>query len=151
MLKVFTQKKTNSIPFVYEYLLSVPIDYETDREKKWPLLLFLHGAGESHPPIDKVRKHGPPKLIDQYSTSSINSESAKFLAENFLTCSPQVNQGYGWNNQVLVNLLDQIEQDYRIDQKKIYCTGISMGKANKISRFVYSYPSQVVMEHGHLQ
>lgn len=146
MLKVFTQKKTDSIPFVYEYLLSLPIDYDNDRERKWPLLLFLHGAGESHPPIDKIRKHGPPKLLDQYSS---NSESARFLAENFLTCSPQVNQGYGWNNQVLVDLLDQIEQDYRIDQTKIYCTGISMGKSKNISLFDI-YSSQVVLEHGHL-
>lgn len=135
MLKVLTQNKTNSIPFVYEYLLSLPIDYDKDRDdKKWPLLLFLHGAGESHPPIEKVLKHGPPKLIHQYSTNvqdnNVNSECAKFLAENFVTCSPQVNQGYGWNNQILTNLLDQIEQDYRIDPRRIYCTGISMGKSS---------------------
>ena len=136
MLKVFTQKKTSSIPFVYEYLLSVPINYDSDRDKNWPLLLFLHGAGESHPPIEKVLRHGPPKLIHQYSSNGednrtvtdASSECARFLAENFVTCCPQVNQGYGWNNQVLTNLLDQIEQDYRIDKTRIYRTGISMGK-----------------------
>lgn len=136
MLKVFKQKKNSLIPFVYEYLLSVPVDYNNDEKKNWPLLLFLHGAGERFPPIDKISKHGPPKLIDFYSkntqenqiTSDVNWEAAKFLAENFITCSPQVSTGYGWNSQVLTNLIDQIEQDYRIDKNRIYCTGISMGK-----------------------
>jgi len=133
MLKVFKQEKNELIPFVYEYLLSVPTDYNNnDNNKKWPLLLFLHGAGESHPPIEKVLKHGPPKLIHYYSTNTHsmddpNFETARFLAENFVTCSPQVNQGYGWNIEVLINLIDQIQQNYNIDQNKIYCTGISMG------------------------
>jgi predicted peptidase len=55
MLKVFKQKKTSAIPFAYQYLLSVPPGYESENPKKnWPLLLFLHGAGESHAPIEKV-------------------------------------------------------------------------------------------------
>ncbi len=141
MLKQFKQKKSELIPFVYEYLLSLPPDYNNDdKNKKWPLLLFLHGAGESHPPIEKLFAHGPPKLIDAYLKSKqgihpkddTNLESAKFLAENFVTCSPQVNSGYGWNSNVLINLIDQIEQGYNIDQNKIFCTGISMGKFSKI-------------------
>jgi predicted peptidase len=137
MLKVFKQKKNELIPFVYQYFLSVPPNYNNDdKNKKWPLLLFLHGVGESYPPIEKLLKHGPPKLIHAYSTNRDNThplddsnlESAKFLAENFVTCSPQVNEGYGWNNQVLINLIDQIQQNYNIDQNKIYLTGLSMGK-----------------------
>ncbi len=140
MLKVFEQKKSDLIPFVYQYLLSVPPNYNNDNNQKWPLLVFLHGAGESHPPIEKLLKHGPPKLIHAYltakenkpSTDDSNLESAKFLAENFVTCSPQVNRGYGWNNQVLINLIDQIEQNYNLDQNKIYLTGMSMGKSKHI-------------------
>jgi len=33
MLKVFEQKKNSLIPFVYEYLLSVPVDYNNDDKK----------------------------------------------------------------------------------------------------------------------
>jgi len=124
MLKVFKQNKNDLIPFVYEYLLSVPTSYNNnDNNLKWPLLLFLHGSGESHPPIEKILKLGPPKLIDYYSKNphSIDDsifETAKFLAENFVTCSPQVSEGYGWNFQVLNNLIDQIQQNYNIDQNK---------------------------------
>ncbi|CAF1307360.1 unnamed protein product [Rotaria sordida] len=136
MLKVFQQKKTSAIPFIYQCLLSVPPDYESDKtEKRWPLLLFLHGAGESHSPIDKVLKHGPPKLVHTYSSSkednhssdNVNMECAQLVAENFITCSPQVDRGYVWDSTVLSGLLDELEQTYRIDKNKIYVTGISMG------------------------
>lgn len=137
MLKVFQQTKTSTIPFVYQFLLSVPSGYESEQEdKRWPLLLFLHGAGESRAPIDKLLRHGPPKLVHAYSSSKqdncsielVSMECAKLVAENFITCSPQVEQGYGWNSTVLTALLDELEKTYRIDNNRIYVTGISMGK-----------------------
>ena len=30
----------------YPYLLSLPEGYSADPAKKWPLIMFLHGAGE---------------------------------------------------------------------------------------------------------
>ena len=32
----------------------------------WPMLLFLHGAGERGKNLEKVKVHGPPKLIDKF-------------------------------------------------------------------------------------
>ena len=43
------------------YLLYLPKDYE--QQDSWPLVLFLHGAGERGNDLDLVMKHGPPKLI----------------------------------------------------------------------------------------
>ena len=139
MLKVFQQKPSGLIPVGYQYLLSVPSEYdENSKEQKWPLLLFLHGAGESYPPIEKILKHGPPKLIKAYSISKSTTrtssdhgdlEVGQLIAENFITCSPQVNTGYGWNDQMLINLLDQVTEHYHVDPNRIYCTGISMGKS----------------------
>lgn len=141
MLKVFQQKPSALLSVGYQYLLSVPSEYdEHEHGKKWPFLLFLHGAGESHPPIEKVLKHGPPKLVNAYLMSKTGKaipsdhcsmDAAQFVADNFITCSPQVNRGYGWNNQMLVALLDQVTQDYHVDENRIYCTGISMGKRRK--------------------
>lgn len=45
-----------------EYLLYLPAGYETDREKRWPVLLFLHGGGErgdGREDLDYVLVHGP--------------------------------------------------------------------------------------------
>ena len=45
-----------------DYLLSLPKGYG-QKEQKWPLMLFLHGAGERGSDLNLVKKHGPPKLI----------------------------------------------------------------------------------------
>ena len=34
-------------------------------KRKWPLLLFLHGAGERGDDLELVKVHGPPKMIAQ--------------------------------------------------------------------------------------
>src|SRR5207253_4293126 len=47
------------------YLFYLPADYDTKPAEKWPLVLFLHGAGERGDDIEKVKIHGPPKLVSQ--------------------------------------------------------------------------------------
>src|SRR5579872_1842262 len=46
-----------------DYLAYVPPDYNKDQEKKWPLIVFLHGSGESGNDVEKVMAHGPPQLL----------------------------------------------------------------------------------------
>ena len=45
-----------------EYFLYLPADYESDPDKQWPVLLFLHGGGERGDglkDLDYVLLHGP--------------------------------------------------------------------------------------------
>ena len=46
-----------------DYLLFFPDSYEKSTEK-FPLMLFLHGAGESGNDLTKVKVHGPPKIVE---------------------------------------------------------------------------------------
>ena len=96
-----------------EYLLSLPADYGQSR-KSWPLVLFLHGSGESGNDLNKVKVHGPPKLVD---------ENGPFP---FILVSPQ-SPGRGWNPDVLNALLDSVMKKYRVDKDRVYLTGLSMG------------------------
>jgi predicted peptidase len=96
------------------YLLYLPKDYETE-DKNWPLVLFLHGAGERGSDIEKVKAHGIPKLI---------SEGKEFP---FIAVSPQCPENIFWNVSLLSALLDEIESKYKVDKKRIYLTGLSMG------------------------
>ncbi|NCO40294.1 MAG: hypothetical protein AUJ96_29865 [Armatimonadetes bacterium CG2_30_66_41] len=96
------------------YLLYLPEGYE-DTDEKWPLLLFLHGAGERGGDLEKVKLHGPVKLVEQ----------GKGLP--FVVVSPQCPENRWWDVESLDALLDQIVATYRIDEDRVYRTGLSMG------------------------
>ena len=48
-----------------QYLLYLPEAYAAETDQEFPLLLFLHGGGESGNDLDMVKTHGPPSMIDQ--------------------------------------------------------------------------------------
>ncbi|TFK55028.1 alpha/beta-hydrolase [Heliocybe sulcata] len=60
-------KQTNSsAPFGYNYFVSLPPAYGLEPDRKWPLILFLHGAGESQRGFNESYaslRHGIPKII----------------------------------------------------------------------------------------
>lgn len=96
------------------YLLYLPVDYEKET-KEYPLMLFLHGAGERGNNLQKVAIHGPTKLIKQ---------GKKFP---FIIVSPQCPENKWWDIESLDLLLKDISKQYRVDKKRIYLTGLSMG------------------------
>jgi predicted peptidase len=98
-----------------QYLLQLPKDYDKDKTKQWPLILFLHGSGERGNDISKVKWHGPPHLV------------AKGRDLPFIVVSPQCPSGKQWVPVELAALLDQVESQYRVDTNREYCTGLSMG------------------------
>ncbi len=59
MAKQFQFTRTESL--TVNYLLFLPKGYEAKGEKRWPLILFLHGAGERGTDVWKVAIHGPGK------------------------------------------------------------------------------------------
>lgn len=97
-----------------EYLLYLPKAYGTE-ERRWPLVLFLHGAGERGNDLKLVKKHGPPKLV------------AAGKDFPFILVSPQCPRGEGWDADLLNALLDDLEKHYDIDPGRVYVTGLSMG------------------------
>lgn len=97
------------------YLLTLPDHYGLDTITKWPLVLFLHGSGESGMNIEKVKAHGPPQQADQ---------GRKFP---FVLVSPQSEVPNGWDIEKLYRLLLNIKKNYRIDDDRVYLTGLSMG------------------------
>ena len=96
------------------YLQYLPDGYDQEAEKTWPLMLFLHGKGETGKDIEKVKVHGPPKIV----------ESRKDFP--FIVVSPQAEYAR-WNPERLVQLLDHVVKTHRVDTQRIYLTGLSMG------------------------
>lgn len=99
----------------YKYLQTLPEGYDADKTKQWPLLVFLHGAGERGDNLELLKKHGPPKLI---------AAGKKFEA---IVVAPQVASGEFWNPHGVKSLVDAVKKEYRVDEKRVYLTGISMG------------------------
>lgn len=118
-----------------DYLLHLPTEYSKSK-KQWPLILFLHGAGERGDDLSKVAVHGPPNLVSRKprvrknetdERKSLRLEAIQMLKEGFIIVSPQCAAGDFWHADHLAALLDRIESKHRVDPKRIYLTGLSMG------------------------
>ena len=109
-------KKKVEVEVQCDYLLFLPQDYGKDKDKKWPVIVFLHGAGERGSDVNKVKAHGPPKLAET---------TRKDLP--FIVISPQCPEGKWWDPVVIVGLLDEVAATHAADLDRVYLTGLSMG------------------------
>lgn len=99
-----------------QYLLYVPEGVADANDGGVPLVLFLHGGGEGGDDIEKIKKHGLPKLI---------AEGKRFP---FIVASPQnPSEKQFWDDQQLIRLLDELEATLPVDRSRIYLTGLSRG------------------------
>lgn len=93
----------------YEYEVFLPKDYEADPEKRWPLVLYLHGSGghknKAYAKDAKVLADMRPDVIVVAASSG----------------------GPSWRWTPLADLLDEVEKTYRVDADRVYLTGFSMG------------------------
>lgn len=99
----------------YDYLQFLPAGYEEGSSHQWPLMLFLHGAGERGNDLEKVKQHGPPRRVDADPDFP------------FVLISPQCPEGQVWDADALLGLLDEVVDRLNIDTKRVYVTGLSMG------------------------
>ncbi|MCA9159736.1 MAG: dienelactone hydrolase family protein [Planctomycetales bacterium] len=99
------------------YLLYLPENYKPG--VALPVMLFLHGRGESNGPLSLVAKWGPPLLV---------AEGKKFP---YILLSPQCPKEDNWGSDTqqsrLIELLDSIVEEFSGDITRIYLTGLSMG------------------------
>ena len=101
------------------YLVSLPEGYDADKSKKWPVVFFLHGAGERGNDLEKNRTHGAFR------------ELAKGRKIPAIVVAPQCPTGDWWASEkmldVLKGLFDHVERTYRVDKSRELLTGLSMG------------------------
>jgi predicted peptidase len=117
------------------YALFVPHDYRGNRA--YPLILFLHGAGEwgsdgqkqlsvGLGPAVKKRAKAFPFLVlfpqSQKNTWPVDVKDPKQLRRIATTWSDQEAEG-----QRALALLADVEKEYRVDPERVYLTGVSMG------------------------
>lgn len=113
-------KNGNQIP----YRLYFPQNYDPDR--KYPLLLALHGAGEI----------GSNNESQMNNFKNLFNYNADILAQGFVLF-PQSNTWWNLDYSAdgdeggtlgsVLHLLEDIQKTYSINKKRIYVTGLSMG------------------------
>jgi predicted peptidase len=101
------------------YLLVFPKQYGQD-QRKWPMIMFLHGAGKRPDDFKKMWIPVPPQMDGL-------EEDFPFIVV-YPQC-PRDSEGQykKWPNELLIALLDDIEGRCRVDKERIYLTGLSMG------------------------
>jgi predicted peptidase len=105
------------------YVVFVPKDY--DGTKEYPIILFLHGAGETKNP--KATKEG--KMPVEVGIGPAIKKREKSFP--FIVVIPRA-EGFGWgadsaNAKRALAMLDEVMKEYKVDAKRQYLTGLSMG------------------------
>ncbi|MBQ2956597.1 MAG: prolyl oligopeptidase family serine peptidase [Clostridia bacterium] len=97
-----------------KYLVRYPDDYSADR--KYPVILCLHGAGTRSSDTEILRNY------------SLFNEAAKFKNFPFIIIAPLCSENTWFDLwPTLKALVREVAQLPRMDEKRIYLTGNSMG------------------------
>jgi predicted peptidase len=105
--------RTKRIETSGELLLFLPAGFRNDGRTRYPLLIFLHGSGESGHDLEKLKLYGPPKIL---------AAGADFP---FIVASPQARDRF--DPVTLDAMLDELLEQLPIDPDRVYLTGLSMG------------------------
>ena len=97
-----------------EKSMSYILDLPNDAKSKLPLIVFLHGSGERGANLEMVKAHSP------FTYKNLIKEPVAILA-------PQCPENTWWDTQAIYFLIKEIVQKYKIDESRIYLTGLSMG------------------------
>ncbi len=115
---------TNNNPRGYWEFL--PAEYHVQTEQRFPLVIFFHGLGEGgngSTDLHEVLLHGPPKLVND------NVQSNVFVNNQAIMLAPQVTNNTWWNDNHIRPFLDYALSHYRVDELRIYFTGLSAGSS----------------------
>lgn len=84
--------------------------------KPWPLILFLHGSGQTGTTIDRLKQEPLPKTLETQTDLP------------FIVVSPQL-PGGSWSTYIdpLEELLDGLATTLPVDPNRMYLTGLSLG------------------------
>jgi len=100
---------------IYKYRVWLPEDYEKEPGKSWPLVLCLHGSGSRGTDLKNVTGDGLPRKMEL---------GAKFP---FIVIAPLCPAHEGWYASTVIETLDDAMAKYRVEKKRVYLTGLSMG------------------------
>ena len=99
------------------FKLFLPEQYGSPTMGPFPLLLFLHGI---------KRRGSDLRLLDGYGLLGIAERREHFP---YLLIAPQCPEATFWpeHRDLVLGIVEQVSQAYRVDRSRVYLTGFSMG------------------------
>lgn len=100
----------------FQYVVNLPEQVEPGQ--RYPLVLFLHGAGERGEDLDVACRHGYMRYVRE--------QGAQYP---FLFVAPQCPEGDYWGcyTESLLHFIDAVCAAYPVDPDRVILTGLSMG------------------------
>ena len=100
----------------FNYVVNLPKDY--DEQKTYPLVFFLHGAGERGDDLEVASTHGYMRYVREQDKDY-----------PFIFVAPQCPGWDYWGcyTESLLHFIDYICDTYPIDRDRVILTGLSMG------------------------
>ncbi len=100
------------------YLLYLPEGYEANPKRSWPLIVFLHGSGDRGDNLFLLAKASPFMYVREKGPLP------------FIIVAPLLGRSEfyaSFSDDYMEGVLEEVLRDYRVDSKRIYVTGLSMG------------------------
>ena len=145
----FTNKSGEVLP----YRILYPKNY--DAQKKYPLVLFLHGAGERGDDNEQQLKHAVKVFLESENRgqfpcivlapqcpkdsywSSVNIDRSTYPLKLDFDYDNEITKGL----KLAMELTKETIKKERIDKKRVYITGLSMGGMGTFEA-VYRFPKR---------
>lgn len=99
-----------------DYLVYLPAGYDKDANRRWPLVIFLHGIGERGEDVQRVRRVGLTRRVESRAGGA-----------PYVLVAPQCPPGRAWEPRPLGRMLDQVLVEQRVDPRQVILTGLSWG------------------------
>lgn len=103
----------------YDTFVRVPAAYADRQDRKWPLIVFLHGSGTSDP-VEARAGWQKNRTLDGPQASAHKDPAFPFVTASLLSFG-------GWSPPAVHEAIDEIVAKYRIDEDQIILCGFSMG------------------------
>lgn len=123
------------------YLVWLPEGYGEDRDRRYPLIYFLHGSGDDDYDSTFVIGFGLPAVL------ALGDQPDDF---EFVVVSPQAKPATNWYTgdqpRMVDALLQEVLDTYLVDPDRVYLTGLSMGGFGSwhiASEFPHRYAAMV--------
>jgi poly(3-hydroxybutyrate) depolymerase len=128
---------------VLPYRIFIPDNYQPS--VRYPLVLCLHGSGESG--TDNIAQLQANKMATAWVDSPVQAKNPCFVI------APQCPSADSWGGEIaaLNGLLDSLSREFSIDSNQIYITGLSMGGYGTwqmITTYPHRFAAAVPMSGG---